>query len=77
MTKTHTFLGDMGVSLRVIEWLHAAGHNALKLRDEGLQRLPNRDIFRKGFVEQPQRVCSGGANGTRGIQSRSGTWLGK
>jgi predicted nuclease of predicted toxin-antitoxin system len=46
------FLGDMGVSRRVIEWLRAAGHDAVHLRDEGLQRLPNGDIFQKGFAEQ-------------------------
>jgi predicted nuclease of predicted toxin-antitoxin system len=39
------FLGDMGVSWRVIEWLRAGGHDAVHLRDEGLQRLPNGDIF--------------------------------
>ena len=46
------FLGDMGVSWRVLEWLRAAGHNAIHLREEGLQRLPNGDIFKKGFAEQ-------------------------
>ncbi|HXT59712.1 MAG TPA: DUF5615 family PIN-like protein [Pirellulales bacterium] len=46
------FLGDMGVSMRVIEWLRAAGHDAVHLRDQGLQRLPNGDIFQKGFAEQ-------------------------
>ncbi len=46
------FLGDMGVSRRVMEWLRAAGHDAVHLRDEGLQRLPNGDIFQKGFAEQ-------------------------
>jgi predicted nuclease of predicted toxin-antitoxin system len=46
------FLGDMGVSWRVIEWLRAAGHDAAHLRDEGLHRLPNGDIFEKGFAEQ-------------------------
>ena len=46
------FLGDMGVSRRVIEWLRAAGHDAVHLRDEGLQRMPNGDIFHKGFAEQ-------------------------
>jgi predicted nuclease of predicted toxin-antitoxin system len=45
------FLGDMGVSWRVIEWLRAAGHDAVHLRDEDLQRLPNGDIFQKGFAE--------------------------
>jgi predicted nuclease of predicted toxin-antitoxin system len=46
------FPGDMGVSWRVIEWLRAAGHDAVHLRDEGLQRLPNGDIFQKGFAEK-------------------------
>jgi predicted nuclease of predicted toxin-antitoxin system len=46
------FLGDMGVSQRVVEWLRATGHEAVHLRDEGLHRLPNGDIFRKGFDEQ-------------------------
>ena len=46
------FLGDMGVSRRVIEWLHEAGHDAVHLRNKGLQRLPNGDIFQKGFTEQ-------------------------
>jgi predicted nuclease of predicted toxin-antitoxin system len=46
------FLGDMGVSRRVIEWLRAAGHDAVHLRDEGLKRLSNGDIFQKGFAEQ-------------------------
>ncbi len=45
------FLRDMGVSWRVIEWLRAAGHDAVHLRDEGLQRLRNGDIFRQGFAE--------------------------
>jgi predicted nuclease of predicted toxin-antitoxin system len=30
------FLGDMGVSWRVIEWLRAAGHDAVHLRNQGL-----------------------------------------
>ena len=46
------FLGDLGVSSRVIEWLRAAGHDAVRLRDEGLHRMPNGDIFQKGIAEQ-------------------------
>ncbi len=46
------FLGDMGVSQRVIDWLRAAGHDAVHLREEGLHRLPNGDIFQKGFAER-------------------------
>jgi predicted nuclease of predicted toxin-antitoxin system len=46
------FLADMGVSLRVVSWLRGLGHDVVHLRDEGLQRLPNGDIFQKGFAEQ-------------------------
>ena len=45
------FLGDMGVSMRVIEWLRTTGHDGVHLRDEGLQRLPNGDIFQKAANE--------------------------
>jgi predicted nuclease of predicted toxin-antitoxin system len=46
------FLADMGVSMRVVEWLRSSGHDAIHLRDEGLQRLPNGEIFRKAIREQ-------------------------
>jgi predicted nuclease of predicted toxin-antitoxin system len=42
----------MGVSLRVVEWLRSSGHDAIHLRDEGLQKLPNGEIFRKAIREQ-------------------------
>lgn len=45
------FLADMGVSIRVVDWLREAGHDAVHLRDEGLQRLPNGSIFQKAIVE--------------------------
>ena len=45
------FLADMGVSQGVVEWLRSAGHDAIHLREEGLHRLPNGDIFQKGFIE--------------------------
>ena len=41
------FLADMGVSRQVVDWLHTKGHEAVHLRDEGLQRLPNGEIFRR------------------------------
>ena len=34
------FLADMGVSLRVIEWLRQQGHDAKHLREENLHKLP-------------------------------------
>jgi predicted nuclease of predicted toxin-antitoxin system len=46
------FLSDMGVSRRVVDWLRREGHDAAHLRDEGLQRLPNGDIFEKAAREQ-------------------------
>ena len=45
------FLADMGVSQQVVEWLRANGHEAVHLRDEGLQRLPNGEIFQKASRE--------------------------
>ena len=45
------FLADMGVSQRVAEWLRSKGHDATHLRDEGLQRLPNGEIFAKAIGE--------------------------
>lgn len=46
------FLADMGVSQQVVEWLRINGHEAVHLRDEGLQRLPNGEIFQKAGREQ-------------------------
>jgi predicted nuclease of predicted toxin-antitoxin system len=45
------FLADMGVSQGVVEWLRSAGHDAIHLRDEGLHRLPNGEIFQKAVIE--------------------------
>ena len=41
------FLADMGVSQRIVAWLNQQGHDAMHLRDEGLQRLPDEDIYTK------------------------------
>jgi predicted nuclease of predicted toxin-antitoxin system len=46
------FLADMGVSMRVVEWLRASGHDAMHLRDEGLQKLPNGEIVQKAIREE-------------------------
>jgi len=45
------FLADMGVAQRIVEWLRAEGHDAVHLREEGLQRLPNGEIFEKAISE--------------------------
>ncbi len=45
------FLADMGVSYRTIKWLRDAGHDVVHLRDQGLHRLPNGEIFGKAISE--------------------------
>jgi len=46
------FLCDMGVSLKVVQWLREQGHEVTHLRDEGLRTLPNGEIFAKALSEQ-------------------------
>ena len=46
------FLADMGVAWRIVEWLRADGHDAVHLREQGLQRMPNGDIFAKAASEK-------------------------
>ena len=45
------FLADMGVDIRVVRWLRQNGHEAKHLRDEGLHRIPNGEIFVKAISE--------------------------
>jgi predicted nuclease of predicted toxin-antitoxin system len=45
------FLADMGVAQRIVDWLRAGGHDTIHLRDEGLQRMPNGEIFEKAASE--------------------------
>jgi len=44
------FLADMCVDVRVVGWLREQGHDAVHLRDEGLHRMPNGEIFEKWVV---------------------------
>lgn len=46
------FLADMGVTNKVVEWLKQKGVDAIHFREEGLQRLPNGDIFKKGDIRK-------------------------
>src|SRR3989441_9789644 len=41
----------MGVDVRVATWLREHGHDSVHLRDQGLQRLPNGEIFTKAISE--------------------------
>jgi len=45
------FLADMGISQGVVEWLRSEGHDATHLREQGLQRVPNGEIFAKAATE--------------------------
>jgi len=45
------FLADMGVSGLVVRTLNARGHDAVHLRDIGLQRLPDPQILVKARTE--------------------------
>ncbi len=41
------FLADMGISPKTVAFLNIAGHNAIHLHSEGLDRLPDPDILDK------------------------------
>jgi len=41
----------MGLDVRVVQWLNSHGHAATHLRDEGLHRLPDGEIFEKAIRE--------------------------
>src|SRR5437870_5472649 len=41
----------MGVAVPVVTWLRDKGYDAVHLREEGLQRLPNGEIFTKAVGE--------------------------
>lgn len=46
------FLADMGASMRVVEALRAAGHDVVHLREIGLQRTPDGEIFLRAAAER-------------------------
>jgi Domain of unknown function (DUF5615) len=46
------FLADMGLDVRVVDWLRDRGHDATHLRDEGPQRLPDAEIFANAIAEE-------------------------
>lgn len=45
------FLADMGIARSTVEWLRASGYDATHLLDEGLERLPDREIVQKARSE--------------------------
>jgi predicted nuclease of predicted toxin-antitoxin system len=46
------FLADMGVALRIVQWLRENSHDAVHLREERLHRLTDDAIFEKANTEQ-------------------------
>jgi predicted nuclease of predicted toxin-antitoxin system len=46
------FLADMGVDIRVVDWLRSQGHDGVHLREQGMQRAPDANIFMKAGAEQ-------------------------
>jgi predicted nuclease of predicted toxin-antitoxin system len=46
------FLVDMGLAVRVAEWLRDEGHDARHLQEAGLQRLSDHEIFVLAAREQ-------------------------
>jgi len=45
------FLADMCVDVRIVAWLRQQGYDATHLREEGLHRMPNGEIFEKAVNE--------------------------
>ena len=45
------FLADMGISQSTVRWLRQLGYNAVHLREQGLQRLPDAEIVEKARTE--------------------------
>ncbi len=43
------FLADMGVSIKVVQWLLQNGHDAKHLRDEGLHQIATVKYLQKPF----------------------------
>jgi predicted nuclease of predicted toxin-antitoxin system len=42
----------MGVSMEVVRWLRNEGHDAVHLREQSLQRLPDPEVFAKSIEEK-------------------------
>ena len=45
------FLADMGVSIRVVDWLRDRGDDAVHLRNEEMRTAPDDQIFAKALAE--------------------------
>lgn len=41
----------MCVATRIVEWLRSMGHNVVHLREENLQRISDKEVFKKAVSE--------------------------
>lgn len=46
------FLADMNIAMAVVEWLRLQDHDVWHLREKGLHRLENGEIFRRAGEER-------------------------
>ena len=45
------FLANMGISPRTVEWLRSQGHDAVRLREIGLQRATDAEVTARALAE--------------------------
>ena len=45
------FLADMGVDIRVVNWLRTKRHDVIHLQEQGLQKSPDQEIFLKAWMK--------------------------
>jgi len=45
------FLADMGIDYRIAQWFRENGDETIHLNDEGLHRLPDKEVFDKAHSE--------------------------
>ncbi|MDP3298318.1 MAG: DUF5615 family PIN-like protein [Thermodesulfovibrionia bacterium] len=45
------FLADMGISMRIVEWLRSKNHDVIHLREQNLHTLEDHEIFNKAILE--------------------------
>jgi uncharacterized protein DUF5615 len=45
------FLADMGVDVRVVDWLRRHGHDAVHLRERGMHRALDAEVFQTALAE--------------------------
>jgi predicted nuclease of predicted toxin-antitoxin system len=70
-------LVDMSVDICVADWLRRQGYGVVHLRDEGLLRMPNGEIFEKALSEDRIILTSDLDFGEIGAIANQLRWGGK